>query len=292
MPQTERIFEALHADLSAPQVLLSQVVSYINDHYELTGSDVARFFQETLPTLEDYEVDLAFSPQYTPTEENRLAYVPLLGGEHVAADTLQRLKQRLVDAGIQVAMSTPDGLVAVQVPLHEMFVARYVDRLGLDRALPARVYADICDYVPVEAQPEVNLLARADAWSKEARQDVLMAFLRTFAGRSSFTLDKVRFLTQFVRTYRTESLCDVPRQLEALVESCRRDMDNVGGRGFHDEYLRSLHEHERLNRSEEGDVWEHYRQMMAMAQLVQDDYNQVPEFAASLWAKAQQQQPA
>lgn len=277
MAHTDLIYEMLVNDLSAPRVLLEQVMNYINDHYNYSNEDLYRFFDEKYPQLEDYEVDLTLSPQYTPAEHHRLEYIPVLGAKHLSKMELAELKRRLEDSKLECVMKSPDGRTELKVPVHETSIERYVNLLRLDLPLPEAIYKEILANVPEESRNEVNLMAREDVWQKDPRQQILVAYLRVFKHRNSFSTVKVSFLTNFVRTYRPASLLELDRQLESLIESCNVDMENVQGRGFHDEYLKAMNVGNNLTRVSEGEIWSHYKHMMDLAAQLKEDFKAIAE---------------
>jgi hypothetical protein len=291
MSTTELIVEMLKNDLSAPRVLLDQVVNYISDYYGYSSAELPRFFFEKFPELEDYELDLTFSPQYTPAEHNRLEYIPLLGPKHLSVAEVALVKQQLIDAKLQTRFSVSDRDDEIPVLVHEVFIERYVNLLKLDQKLPAVLYDAILANVPESSHHEVNLLAREEGWHSESRQQILLAFLQVFKHRSNFSTMKVSFLTNFVRTYRPASLLDLDRQFESLIESCKIDMENVQGRGFHDEYLKAMNVGNPLTAGTERNVWAHYQHMMDLAAQLKEDFQHLPEAAPELWERARQQQP-
>jgi hypothetical protein len=294
MAQLDLVYALLKEDLTAPRVMLAQVVNYIHDHYNYASADVERFFTEKFPELEDYEVDLTFSPQYTPAEHNRLEYIPLLGEKALSPEEIAQLKQQLREANLSTTLKMSDTQAEIPLPVHEQFIERYVNLLKLDQKLPEGIYTELVTHVPESSRNEANLLARDDVWRGEHRQEILVAFLRVFKARDNFSVPKLSFLTGFIRTYRPATLLDLERQFDALIESCKHDMDNLAGRGFADENLKKEHAlsggTKGHNHNEEN-VWRHYRQMMEMAQLLKADYQAITEVAPDLLARAQQRQP-
>lgn len=289
MAHNEVVYELLKKDLCAPRVLLEQVLTYINDQYGYPGTELANFFSEKFPTLEDYEVDLAFSPQYTPTEHNRLEYIPALGGHHFSVSELALLKNRINELRLQTAFTTPDNDTPVTVPVHEVFAERYINLLKLDQKLPEGLYPKILALTPRESHNEVNLFARDDVWHNEQKRLILEAFLAISHALGNFSTMKVSFLTNFVRTYRPASLMDMERLLDSLIKSCQVDMENVAGRGFHDEYLKAMNVGNPLTKGTERDIWAHYRHMMDMSEQLKADLAKMPEAIPELLAQAQRQ---
>ncbi len=284
---TELVYELLKQDLSAPRVLLEQVVNYINDRYGFPPSALKQFFAEKFPTLEEYEVDLAFSPQYTPAEHHRLAYIPALGANALTALELDLLKARLLADNLQTAFTTADSDEPVSVAVHEVFIERFVNLLKLDQPLAEGLYQEMMNTVPLASHNEVNLQARDSVWQNGHKAFILKAFLHTFHAQNGFSTLKVSFLTNFVRTYRPASLLDMEALLNSLIKSCQVDMENVAGRGFHDEYLKALNTGNSLTKGTERDVWQHYHHMMDMATQLKEALLSMPTVVPELWAEAQ-----
>lgn len=293
MPQLDLIYELLKSDLTAPRMMLDQVANYIRDYYSYESANIDRFFEEKFPQLEDYEVDLTFSPQYTPAEHNRLEYIPVLGEKSLTADEVDSLKRRLREDNLQTSLKTVDERKEIKIPVHEMFIERYVNLLKLEQKLPEGIYAELTACVPEKSRNEANLLAREEAWGGENRRDILVAFLRVFKAQNNFTVPKLTYLTNFVRTYRPGSLLDMERQFESMIESCKHDMENVAGRGFADENLKNEYIITAGDNKGHADdnVWHNYRHMMEMAQELKDDHQAIARIAPEFMTRAGNQQP-
>ena len=158
MPKQDMILELLRTDLTAPKILIKQVIDEINDRHGYSEDRLPEFFAEKFSTLEDYQVDLLFSPQYTPAEHNRLDYIPFIGGETLTQEDVKSIKRQLTEEKLPVMFCTPDDGIEVPATVHEVFIDRYVDLLKLDQPLPESAYQDIQAMVP-EASFEL-LIAR------------------------------------------------------------------------------------------------------------------------------------
>jgi hypothetical protein len=271
MPKLDMILELLRADLSAPKTLLRQVIEAINDQYAYPQSRLPLFFSEKFPQLEDYQIDLLFSPQYTPAEHNRLEYIPFLGGGVLSEQSIATLKRQLIEDELSVLLRTPDDEIEARVTVHEVFIERYVGLLKLDQPLPDSAYEDIQALVPETSRNEVNLIARDVVWQARGRYDILKAFLALFHTNKNFSTVKVSYLSNFVRTYRPEDLNDVARQLDALVSSCKKDRDQAEGRGFHDAGLKALNSDNPLPNHNVEEIRAHYQHLIDVAEALQQD---------------------
>ena len=292
MAITEQIYQLLKADLTNERILLDQVANYIGDQYGFTTVQLDNFVQEKYPELEDYEIDLTFSPQFTPIERDRLQYIPILAAEALSEDDLKAIKRQLVAENLTTRLVTEDRLSSAELPLHEVIVDRWVGLLNLDQPLPdASILEAVKEFAP-HSLPEVNLLARDEVWRSPDRQQVLIAFLKVFAQQRDFTVAKLHYLTDFVRTYRPSSLLDLGRQFQRLIDSCEADQEQVNGRGFADDFLKATHAGNRLNVSNESEVFERYQHMKDMALALQADWEQIERVCPEIWQQAVAQQPA
>ncbi|NDF00352.1 MAG: hypothetical protein EB034_19100 [Verrucomicrobia bacterium] len=66
--------DAVAAELERPRPLLKQVVDHLASHYSVSRDAMGAFFMEQLAALEDYEVDLLFSPLFTPSLTEQAAF--------------------------------------------------------------------------------------------------------------------------------------------------------------------------------------------------------------------------
>lgn len=270
------IYRQLETHLKESRVIDDHVVHNITEPYDYMGNQVGEFFAEKFPTLEDYEVDLVLSPLYTPTEAQRLAYVPLMQTNSLDESQLSQLIRRLEEASLQATLENA-GEQPVTIPLHPVSIERFVNRLGLEQPLDAKLYQTIQETVPSnDDQPVVMLLAKDPVWQSPDRSALLAAFLKAFAARQNFSVEKVRFFTDFVRTYRPGGLFDLDRQFESLIRSCESDLENVTTQSFHDQQLQGLYSDSERAHLKDKSVRDHYMHLMEMAQTLKEDYHHLP----------------
>ena len=136
MPKFDMILELLRADLTAPKTLLKQVIQEINDRHGHSEAQLPEFFATVYTTLEEYQVDLLFSPQFTPAKHNRLRYIPFLNDKALSQQEIASIKSDLLSESLSLPFVTPDEGVEISVPLHEVFIDRFVNLLKLDASLP------------------------------------------------------------------------------------------------------------------------------------------------------------
>ncbi len=278
------IYDRLKADLVAVRRLPEQVVSEITDRHNVTPEDLPAFFDTTFPTLEDYQVDLILSPVYTPTQDNKLSFASLLREAFISTEQVSEWTKQLESEALVATLQAPNGL-EIKLPLHEVSIDRYVRLLGLDRPISADVHIAIEEDTPAEDYMRLNWLAREGVWSGSERGNMLVAFLKVFKVRKTYSAAKVEFLTDFLRTYRPSGLFDLARQFDSLIASCESDLEGLAGRAFHDPQLKGTYSDSELAHYQTDKVRQHYQSMITMAQELKEDYHQlaqiVPDYVAS-----------
>src|SRR6187402_1473426 len=61
------LLECLARELERPRAVTEQVTKHLTETYEVRREDLGGFLVNELPRLEDYEIDLALAPLFTPT---------------------------------------------------------------------------------------------------------------------------------------------------------------------------------------------------------------------------------
>ncbi|MBY0451166.1 MAG: hypothetical protein K2X01_11135 [Cyanobacteria bacterium] len=283
----ETLLELLKQDLSAPRELSAQVMHVIVDQFGFAEESLAAFFAEKASTLEDFELDLIFSPLFTPSTADRERYVRVLGPDCLQATDLHHLSEALVSLGeegnlqAQLALSLSAGPV-FSMPLKDVMIDRYLHRLALDKTLPAEVFAVIADPATALQEPDkaaLNVLGRETVWQTRERYTLLIAMIQVSLARNTFSIDRLRYLTDFMRTYRPASAFDLPKQLESLIRSCESDLENIRNRRYHDPHLRELYETSDTAtvNTEAERITRNYESMMAHAEALLEDYSYLPQ---------------
>jgi hypothetical protein len=229
--------------------------------------------------MEDDELDLAFSPLFTPALENRLTYNALLGTDYVNEALFSVVMLHLQESPMVMPILLPTG-ESVLLPVPEVGLRRYVKRLHLTDAIPDRLKPAIAEQVSIQDQPAICLNARDPLWQGEERLAIFDYFLNTMAQHQRLTPEKIFFLTDCVRTYRPRSLQDIERQLTLLIQSCERDLSNLSGRGFHSHQLQEKFHNAKAGHAEghdEQSVVANYTRMIRLSKALLDELNQQTE---------------
>lgn len=267
------IFQQLERDLQVPRLLNEQVLTDIADRYGFQTETLAEFFGKKVPVLEDFELDLTFSPLFTPTLSDRKSYGKHLGPHHLSGEQLRDMIRALEEKHLQGILLGPDGQ-PYPILLKEVTIERYVYRLSLDRPVAPSIFEAIPDDLTEDEHAMVNMLAREEIWREEDRHTLLNAFLNVNTPESSADrVEKWVYLTDFVRTYRPLTLADLDRQLESLIQSCKLDLDKLPGRRFHDPELMQLYTDSETAhaRDEQARIIDHYNHMIRLAEKLQQD---------------------
>ena len=77
--------DAVATELERPRPLLKQVVDHLASHYSVSRDELGAFLAEQLGALEDYEIDLLFSPLFTPSLAEQAAFSELLDHQTLPA---------------------------------------------------------------------------------------------------------------------------------------------------------------------------------------------------------------
>ena len=146
------LLEALAAELERPRELPGRVVNQLSGTYGIDRDAVGAFLVDELPKLEDYEVDLALSPLFTPTLQDQAIFADLLGRQSVPAAEWPALIEQLVARPTRAQLVTEDGQ-AHPAPLRAVTVERYVHRLRLDATIPETLFEVLDHFSPAEDRP-------------------------------------------------------------------------------------------------------------------------------------------
>jgi len=174
--------------------------------------------------LEEYEAELLFSPLFTPTNSHRAACEKALSSGGLNFDELGQLQERLFDA--KLVCPIVYGLESGDLILPSIVVERYLQLLGLTHSIPEVIVPLLSSAVKESDEDRAFALARRPVWRNTNNCNVLAVCLKQMVDKSSFSADKMDFLTRFVHTYRARELDLLLERLTNMVEAYRRDKDH------------------------------------------------------------------
>lgn len=228
------LLQTICSELSAERTLTAQVLNWLSGHHDVTPDALGDYFKRVRETttveidgVEDYEIDVAFSPLFTPRLRDRARYAKLLDRVTVKHDEMETLVESIMDKNLEARFRHHDETFSM--PLHEVLIRRYVRLLNLITPLSQNVKRVIEETVPENAQDIAKALARDPVWLPERRQEFLIAFLKVFNEKKNFSVDKLDYLTDFVRTYRPVAILDMEQMLANLIEACNEDIHKIEG---------------------------------------------------------------
>ncbi|MHB8520095.1 MAG: hypothetical protein ACYDH9_05000 [Limisphaerales bacterium] len=217
------LLDALARELARPRPLSKQVADHLCSHYSVARDELARFLTEELAPLEDYEMDLIFSPMFTPTIEEQAAFSDLIESATLPASAWPELIARLAALPVVGHIVVEDGHT-VPVPLRPVVIARYVNRLNLDVALPSPLTKLLNSLPPAADRPLLKALARRPIWQTEPRREILFRFLLATASGDSYRREDLVALLKLMETYQPRDAAEVLARLPHWLEVKRGEI--------------------------------------------------------------------
>ncbi|MBG90092.1 MAG: hypothetical protein CMO80_24785 [Verrucomicrobiales bacterium] len=105
----QEFVDAIVVELEKPRPLLKQVVDHVNSRHETSRDELGEFLENQVAELEDIEIDLLFSAQFTPTFSDQAAFSPLLDAERLERGQRDNLVQTLTNCPTVASLETEDG---------------------------------------------------------------------------------------------------------------------------------------------------------------------------------------
>ncbi|MBL9172500.1 MAG: hypothetical protein JNL10_03100 [Verrucomicrobiales bacterium] len=190
----EAVLNRLVEELERPRELTAQTLRHLEANYGITREDVGTFLEERLAGLDDTEIDLALSAQYTPKLADQAVFAALLGTAGVPVETLPGWITELVQRPTMGRLVTPDGLQHA-FAMRAVTLERYVLRLRLEATIPESTGRLIRSLCPVDRQPLLLAIARRAIWNTEGRRALLRRYLAVaYAGDPPPQGDAEQFL--------------------------------------------------------------------------------------------------
>ncbi len=135
--------------IAQPRPIKPQTQRQLSEHMSDHTADLTSFLLSAAEVLEDYELDILFGPQFTPTLEDRAALADLLFHWRPSQAELLQLVHDLCDEVDHAIVELPD-LTNAKLTLHEVMAERYVKLLRLNHAPDAATAAALRDALPAD----------------------------------------------------------------------------------------------------------------------------------------------
>lgn len=260
------LLELIAAGLERPRPLSELVYKHLSAQHGIGRDEAARFLQEELPKLEDFEVDLALSSVFTPTLADQAPIAGYLVDQRVPEDQWPALIRQLVERPCRAALGL-DGEVTVILPLPEVLVERYVRRLRLDGTVPPEVLGLIQSLAPERERAVLLAVARRAAWESPGRLAILQRHLARLAGEDRPLAAEAAELLRLVETYQPSDAAQLLGWLPSWREAIRKQIEDADRPSpFFNERVEELHGH---GRDQRGAATEIQRRKRAELELLE-----------------------
>jgi len=241
MSQSSALLAKLAAELERPRALPPQVIKHLGGTYGLERDAIGAFLIEELPKLEDYEIDLILSPVFTPTLRDQSVLAELLGADAVPAAEWPGLVRQLVSRPTRAPLITEDGQSHL-VPLREVTIERYVNRLRLGATIPASLLELISRRASAADRPLLKAIARRAVWESGPRCDILGRYLAAALGTEDFHPDDAVELLKLAETYEPADTTDLLRRIPHWEKVLRHEINLASHpKAFFNERVEELH---------------------------------------------------
>jgi hypothetical protein len=158
------LINVLAGELERPRPLPAQVVKHLSGTHGVERENIGEFLVRELPALEDYEIDLALAPVFTPTLAEQAVFAELLGERSVPTSEWPGLVRTLTERPTTAHLVTDDGHGARR-PAPRCFHRTLRASTAIERNdSPFPVHADSTNAVPGAKQPFVKAIARRATW--------------------------------------------------------------------------------------------------------------------------------
>lgn len=241
MMDRSQLITALAAELERARPLPAQVTRHISGTYGTERDVIGAFLIEELPRLEDYEIDLILSPAFTPALTDQAIFAELLGSEAVPATEWPGLIATLTARPTCATLLTEDGQ-SHTVPLRDVTIERFVNRLRLGATITPALLALIASRVPPSDQPMFKTIARRAIWESEPRSMILRRFIESSSTSMQEKLEDAVSLLKLVETYEPADTAELIARIPHWEQVLRHEISLASNpKLFFNERVEELH---------------------------------------------------
>jgi len=231
----------LATELERPRVVSEQVIQHLTEVHGAGRDTLGEFFLNDLPKLEDYEIDLALSPLFTPTLKDQSVFAAALGPTVVPRTEWPELVSQLA-ARPTLARLLIGGDQVHRVALREVTIERFVHRLRLDGTIPEAVFALVENFEPAEDRAWLKAIARRAIWEKESRRQILVQYLSAASGKGGHRLSDATELLKLMETYEPEDHTGLSALIPFWQRVLQQEINSgAGAKPFFNERVEELH---------------------------------------------------
>ena len=203
--------------------------------------EVSRFLENDVPKLEDYEIDLLFSPLFTPSLREQVPFAELLGATAVPPAQWGEIEDQLLQMPARGCLITEDGLEH-RMPLRTVTIERFVHRLRLEAVIPERLFKIITSLPETADRPLLKAIARRAIWELPSRREILERFLtRTGCGDGGSPNTTVELL-KLIELYQPPTLQALLERIPRLIEVARNERTTAANpKPFFSQRIHEMH---------------------------------------------------
>ena len=192
----DQVCARLASVLRRPRVMKPQTQRQLTRHLDEHNCDLRTFLVCAASALEEYELDIAFGPLFTPTLDERAEVADLLFHWRPTAEQVAQLASDLVADVGNVEVRLADDATA-QLTLHEVMTERFVRLLRLESGPEPAVAAALRDALPAELWP-VAVALLCERGMTGAHQAWFADFVNHMASRHPVTRGVLETAADFV----------------------------------------------------------------------------------------------
>ena len=212
------------------------------------------FLENQVGGLEDVEIDLLFSPQFTPTLVDQAAFSALLDEDRLPAEQWEVLIEALTVRPTVARLVTEDG-VEHPVTLTDISIARFVERLNLDAGIAEPLARLLESMPPAEDRGLLKAIARRPCFQADAHREILFQFLVKTTSEDAYSLTDILSLLELVETYRPADIADLIGRVPHWLDVLENEVTAAGQpKPFFAERVQELHGGGRDQRHADGSL--------------------------------------
>lgn len=237
----QRFVDTVAQELEKPRPLLKQVVDHVSSHFEVSRDELGSFLDDRVKDLEDVEIDLLFSAQFTPTLVDQAAFSELLDDEQLPRDQWDDLVNALTDRPTVAQLVTEDETTH-SVQLTDISIERFATRLNLDADIPDALAKLLGSMPPEEDRNLLKAIARRPVFKDADRREILFQYILSVTSEDSYELENVLSLLELAETYKPTNLQDLLDRIPHWLDVLENEITAAGQpKPFFADRVRELH---------------------------------------------------
>ena len=206
----QKLIEMIEAELTKPRQITEQVLNHILSHYSYTLDQIDKFFNEEISKLEDYEIDILFSPIFTPKIQDKAVFSKILDEVDISEDEvdeiIKNLEAKNLKSNFYIVLKSGDKIFEKRfsIQLNSVNLRRYVKLLNLD-CKPSEQLSKALEVVFGNESDNAKAILRDKFWKEQWREEFLKAYLIYITGHGNASFEKFEFLLKILRGNPTAS---------------------------------------------------------------------------------------